>query len=122
MTTKIRRRAIRLIDTAAAALVLLALGRGAYVMVTPLTLETLTVGPALAVAAGVYILAAVLALIALGSLVMLCMVFRRGTLRRRAMAAYFGGVVLFAGLSVATEAWIEHHRAPASEAPAAAPA
>ncbi|WP_454722218.1 MULTISPECIES: hypothetical protein [Cupriavidus] len=120
MTTKIRRRAIRLIDAAAATLVLLAVGRLAYVMVTPLTLETLTVGPALAVAASVYIVAAALAMVSLGALLMLCMIFRRSSLRRRALVSYLAGVVLFAGLSVATEAWIVHHRTSASEAAAAA--
>lgn len=113
MTTKIRRRAVRLIDAAAAALVLLAVGRLAYVMVTPLTLETMTVGPALAVAASVYIVAAALTILSLGALLMLCMIFRRSSLWWRALVSYLAGVLLFAGLSVATEAWIAHHHAPA---------
>lgn len=119
MTTKIRRRAIRCVDACTAALLLLALGRAAYVAVTPLTLETLTVGPALAVAGAVYILAVVLALAALGALLMLCVVFRRGAVRWRALASYLAGVLLFAGASVGTEIWIDHHHGTGAPVPSA---
>lgn len=121
VTTKTRRRAVRLVDAAAAALVLLAVSRLAYVMVTPLTLETLTVGPVLAVAVSVYIVAAVLTLIVFGALLMLCTVFQSGALRRRALLSSLAGIVTFAGVSVATEAWIAHHKIPA-QANSAAPA
>jgi len=121
VTTKTRRRAVRLVDAAAAALVLLAVSRLAYVMVTPLTLETLTVGPALAVAVSVYIVAAVLTLVAIGALLMLCAVFQSGALRRRrALLSCLAGIVTFTGVSVATEAWIAHHKIPA-QANSAAP-
>ena len=109
MTNRVRRRAIRFIDTIAIALVCIALGRAAYVLTTPLTLETLTVGPVLVIAAGAYITATVLAILAFGAWLMVLTVFKRSSIRWRAFGAWLCGVALFVGISVATEVWINHH-------------
>lgn len=110
MITQLRRRALRLIDGMAAALIALAVARAVYVFLTPLSLETLTVGPVLAVSATVYIAAMVLSVAGLGAVLMLFAAFRRRPVRARAMVAYLAGVLVFVGLSVGTEAWINAHR------------
>lgn len=121
MTTRLRRRAIRFIDGVAILLALVAIARSVYVLVTPLTLETRTVGPALAVAAIVYITAVALSILGLGAVLMLCTVFQRRSVRLRALAAYMIGMLMFTGLSIATEMWIDHHHAAAVAAPATGP-
>ncbi|GAA0831311.1 hypothetical protein [Cupriavidus pauculus] len=120
VTTRLRRRAIRFIDGVAILLALVAIARSVYVLVTPLTLETRTVGPVLAVAAIVYVTAVVLSILGLGAVLMLCTVFQRRAIRMRALGPYMSGMLLFAALSVATEVWIDHHHA-AVAAPATEP-